>query len=203
MTIFASNRELLDGFRRGESQSLTLVYKHYVSKVAACIARGFQRPYDDLSVPGVESAELQREYVQEVFLRAFSEAARQAYDGIRAYQPYLMQIARNLLIDHWRKQGREIEISYDDQAQEEWEYANDSREMSLVLQSRILATREYLKSLSPLVREFVKLRFEQELSQYEIKDRLGLTRWKVRTLEKKVLAGLSNHLKRKDLTRPP
>jgi len=44
--------------------------------------------------------------VQEVFVRALSEKARTSYDGLRPYRPYLLRIAKNLMIDRARRIGR-------------------------------------------------------------------------------------------------
>src|SRR5690606_26497887 len=41
MPIFASDRDLLDRFRRGEREALTTVYEQYVDTVGALARRGF------------------------------------------------------------------------------------------------------------------------------------------------------------------
>ncbi len=63
-------------------------------------------------MPGGGSSELE-DLIQEVFVRAFSEKGRLAYDGLRDYEPYICTIARNLLIDRARKQGREVPLDWD------------------------------------------------------------------------------------------
>lgn len=45
--------------------------------------------------------------VQEIFTRAFTEGARTAYDGVRPYKNYLMTIARNYVVDAFRKGMKE------------------------------------------------------------------------------------------------
>ena len=52
--------------------------------------------------------------VQEIFARAFSEAARTAYDGIRPYKNYLMTIARNYVVDTFRKDMKERTVPVED-----------------------------------------------------------------------------------------
>ena len=51
--------------------------------------------------------------VQEIFARAFTKSARGAYDGLRPYKNYLMTIARNYVVDGFRKDLRE-RIIFDD-----------------------------------------------------------------------------------------
>ncbi len=200
MTIFEGNRDLLDGFRGGDPAALTEVYLHYVDRVALVVRRGFALSGAG-RVPGAADAETERELVQEVFLRAFSAKARLAYDGLRPYRPYLLRIAMNLLIDRCRRQGRDVPLEDVEGALDlaDWKNEGDQPEEALDWRERVKATREYLLGLDPALRELVRLRFEQELSQYEVMERLKLSRWRVRSLEKKVQDGLVKHLKRKGL----
>ena len=103
MTVFEENQELLLAFREGTREALTRVYQHYVDEVARGVRRGFFLGEGRERIPGAPDDQAQRELVQEVFLRAFSEKARNAYDGLRPFRPYLMRIVRNLLIDYWRR----------------------------------------------------------------------------------------------------
>src|SRR6478672_2492853 len=90
------DRELLSAFRAGERAALERVYLAYVDDVFRLIAVGFERnPHE------------QRSLVQDVFVRAFSDRARLGFDGIRPYRPYLLTIARNVLVDRARAQSSE------------------------------------------------------------------------------------------------
>ncbi|MCP4679015.1 MAG: sigma-70 family RNA polymerase sigma factor [Deltaproteobacteria bacterium] len=48
--------------------------------------------------------------VQEVFARAFSDSARTVFDGLRPYKNYLAMIARNYIIDSFRKDCQEASL---------------------------------------------------------------------------------------------
>lgn len=48
------------------------------------------------------------ELLQDTFVRAFSEAARSGYDGVRPFGAYLVGIAKNLAIDRARRRGRHL-----------------------------------------------------------------------------------------------
>jgi DNA-directed RNA polymerase specialized sigma24 family protein len=51
-------------------------------------------------------ADGERELVQDTFAKAFAAAARQAYDGVSPYRPYLLRITKNLMIDRYRAAQR-------------------------------------------------------------------------------------------------
>jgi DNA-directed RNA polymerase specialized sigma24 family protein len=106
MTVFEGHRARLDGFRRGEREVLSLVYEHYVNEVATMVLRGFSSGEPPVRVPGVPAAEGQADLVQEAFLKAFAPDARLAYDGLSPFRPWLLRIARNLMIDRGRRSGR-------------------------------------------------------------------------------------------------
>jgi len=84
MPLLRTDRALLDGFRAGAPEALGTVYWEYVRKVERLLSAGFEvrgrvtrvggacRQPDDLA-----------DLVQEVFVRAFSEKGRRAYDGLR------------------------------------------------------------------------------------------------------------------------
>lgn len=208
--MFENNRKLLDEFRKGQQNALSEVYYRCVDSVALVIRSGFQvSAKTGTRVPGISSMDLQRDLVQEVFVRAFSEKARLNYDGLRPYQPYLVQIGRNLLVDYWRKQGREISWENNSNNDSTRENSVESRyvtnlesvppEDDLHWKTLKGATAKYVAALEPELREFVSLRFEEELSQYDLMKKLRISRWKVRRLEAKVQSGLMKFLKTQGL----
>ena len=92
---------LLRAFRKGDPDALEAVYRQHVGEVESWLRRALLR------VGRLTPADL-GDLVQDVFLRAFSDAARASYDGLREYPPFLMTIARNLFVDWARRAGREI-----------------------------------------------------------------------------------------------
>jgi RNA polymerase sigma-70 factor (ECF subfamily) len=109
MTLLSSDRVLLEQFRAGKLEALTRVYEEYAGMIAGFLTRGFtfsskgralefrgyQQPFDLENV------------LQETFVRAFSEPARLAYDGLTPYRSYLTAIARNLVLsEHRRRRSR-------------------------------------------------------------------------------------------------
>ena len=202
MSIFAQNRALLDAFRRGDNEALTEVYLHSVDSVERLVRQLLRRHLKS------DEEDRVRDLLQDIFIRAFSAQARLSYDGLRPYRPFLLQIARNRVIDDLRKSGREILLDDLDsgfdldlvKASEQTELQDgNSPEEALHWKKLQEATQEYIATLSELLRSFVRLRFEQELGQRAVAEHLGLSRWRVRSLEKKVQDGLRRFLRRRGL----
>jgi RNA polymerase sigma-70 factor (ECF subfamily) len=196
MTVFAADRSLLDAFRRGDRAALATVYHHYVDDIAAMARNGFAIPATGARVRGATDEQTERDLVQEVFSRAFAPRARDSYDGVRPYAPYLRRIARNLMIDRARAMNHTVPLDTDD--------------AELVIEPEIGETdpawneqrREavaYIASLAPDLQRLVKLRFEDEVSQDQAAEALGVSRRRVRTLEARIQRGLRKALRRAGL----
>ena len=98
-----SDRTWLDGFRRGERDALARVFRAYVFDVTRTVrsARGRLPEHE------VEA------FVQEVFAKALQPKARSAYDGVRPFGAWLATIARNLVMDRLRREGRTVPLDGD------------------------------------------------------------------------------------------
>src|SRR5262245_19722724 len=114
--LLVENRALLDGFRKGDRSALERVYAAYARDVAQQLKRGFtfQSGGRSCRFHGPPSAADLEDRVHDVFVRAFSDGARLAYDGLTPYKNYLYTVARNLVIDDFRKKERAlVEYSVD------------------------------------------------------------------------------------------
>lgn len=200
MTLFGDKPELLVSFREGERGALAEVFHHYIDAVDAVIRNGCQAG-PQARAPGIRDADEGRGLVHEVFQRAFSSKARRAFDGARPYRPYLLTIARNALIDHWRRRGRTDRWLVDEEAVQEADLATEepATEEDLDFKARLEATRAFVAGLPRAQREFVRLRFEEERSQAELSAQLGLSRWRVRAMESAIRKGLRRALKKRGL----
>ncbi len=92
------------------------VFRHYVNDVALVLRLGFR--LGQTRVGGIGDVDRERELTQDVFIRAFAPRARLAFDGLSPYRPYLLQIARNLMIDQARAAGQNIQRVSDDELAE-------------------------------------------------------------------------------------
>jgi RNA polymerase sigma factor (sigma-70 family) len=208
MTIFANDRALLDRFRRGDRAALAAVYERYVDDVATLTRRGFTIDASGpVCVRGV-GREAESELTQETFMRAFAEKARLAYDGLQPYRPYLLRITKNLMIDRFRaeqKAVRSVELDVavlgdlDRLLATNAEFPVVEEPVELHWKKLSEATAAYAVTLDDEQRQFLALRFEEELSQDETALRLKCTRRRVRTLERDVQEGLRRWLKTRGL----
>jgi RNA polymerase sigma factor (sigma-70 family) len=192
MPLLRTDRALLDRFRAGAPEALGTVYWEYVRKIERLLGAGFEVRSRGTRVGGAcrqphDLADL----VQEVFVRAFSEKSRLAYDGLRDYGPYLYAIARNVLIDWARARGREIPSPWMEleAAIEMMPVVEDTEPWAESVAMRVV--EEYLGALPQDLREVHRLRHEQGLSQEQAAERLGVGRQTLRTLERRLRDGLA------------
>ena len=202
MTLLTSDRPLLEGFRQGRADALTRVYREYAPLIGAFLSRGFtfsskgrmlrfagyQQPFD------LENA------LQETFVRAFSEPARLAYDGLTPYRSYLSAVARNLVLSEMRR--REVAMSQLVREVEggELNALEDMSEVGPVLGAAPEPTGEaefmrqeltklyesFIGELAPAQQAYFRARFEEKLTQVEAGKRAGLSHMQARTLEVKL-----------------
>ncbi len=200
MTFFDGRRDRLDAFRRGERAVLTEVFHAYVDRISTLVRHGFRLPTQGIVIAGASDIERERDLVQEVFARAFSERARLGFNALLPYGPYLLQIARNLMVDEARKGGTLANRTVSDVELEAAESLELSADEQLEQERLKAVTAEYCAGLPSEVREFVRLRYEAGLSQRDVATQLGVSRRRVRTWEEMVHEGLRALLKTRGLT---
>lgn len=206
MTIFGNNRELLDRFRRGERDALSTVYYRYVDEVATLARRGFTIESSGHAYVRGHDADGERELVQETFVKAFAAAARQAYDGLSPYRPYLLRITKNLMIDRYRAAQRAtVELDQvgvgdlDELLAANAAFALGDEPEDLHWKQLREATQQYVATLDDERQQLIVLRFAEELSQDETAARMACSRRRVRTVEERVISGLRRSLQKRGL----
>jgi RNA polymerase sigma factor (sigma-70 family) len=186
---FPVDQELLSAFRRGQREALERVYRAHVRGIEGYLRALVRRAgSSDLAQPSAIA-----DLLQEVFTRAFSDRARQAYDGVRDYGAYLGTIARNCLIDQLRVRGREVltdgsDHPFEASADADQDYDRDPQ-VTAVLTA-------YLAGLEPALRAVYDQRFARGCSQEEACLTLGLSRRSLRTAEEHLRRGLRKALVR-------
>ena len=210
MTLFLENQKLLHEFREGRPEALRAVYLHYVDHIISLLHSGFTDRSTTTYIRGVRDPEHERELLQEIFIRAFSQTARNAYDGMRPYKSYLATIAGNIMIDAWRADIRDPLSGRWRESEEMLQRSASSTNDDTGADGESVATQlhwrrclqesdAYVAGLDDTSREFVRLRFHEELSQRDVAQRLRITRSKVRTLEQRIRGGLRKHLRQRGL----
>jgi RNA polymerase sigma-70 factor (ECF subfamily) len=174
--------EILIRAKSGDSEAFALIYKEYYVPIYRFI---HQR---------TRSKEQTEDLTQDVFLKIY-----RTIDSIDATVTspigYFYTIARNTLIDYWRKKSTGT-VSDDElmsEIRDERPSALDNA--SLKEQSSLLY--QCLEELTDEQREVVSLRFIQELTTAEIAAQLGKKETAVRQLQVRGLRTLSKIFKQK------
>ena len=158
-----SDYELAQASARGDMQAFETIYKRHHRRVYSLCLR---------MVANATEAE---DLTQEVFIRV--------YRSLNQYDPtlgdlsnWLMRLARNLVIDDYRKRQRTPTDSGDDLANHEYHLpaASDSPQRTLERQERRLQVLAAINKLSHDLRECVILRDIEELTYQEIVDLLKI-----------------------------
>lgn len=179
---------LLEAFRRGDPVALERVYRDHVGEI-----EGFLRAR--LFRAGRLTPASLADLVQDVFLRAFSAKNRQSYDGQRAYGPYLLALARNLLIDWLRRTSREATLGQSIEALVD-AHADEPASAAIYDPELVALAARYVENLDPALRGVHERRFVRAEPQVNAARALGISRQNLRTLERKLVDGLRRLLKR-------
>ncbi len=190
MPIFRNQPALLIAFRQGERAALEAVYRAYVRAVERYLRALARRT----GAHELGQASAIADLLQDVFIRAFSAAGRNGFDGIRDYAPYLTSIARNCFIDAQRARGREVPTSPDDLSLAVDEAAEvdgggcDPKTAAVV--------SAFVGALGPQLKRIYEERFVLGRSQEVASAQLGLSRRAIRTGENRLRVGLRKALVR-------
>jgi RNA polymerase sigma factor (sigma-70 family) len=182
----------LEAFRRGARDALERLYRLHVHSVESRVRYVLLRM-------GLLTVSNLADLVQEVFLRAFSEAARAQYDGQREYGPFLSVITHNVVIDWARRSAREPTIGAVEECFAEDSPAVDplhEDDASAFERPLVAIADEYVRTLPDDLRAVHHHRHVLSLSQRQAADALGISRQSLRTLEKKLIAQFRRHLRR-------
>jgi len=193
------DRGLLEAYRSGQSDALETVYRHYVGAVERLVRFGFSfssmgRPFRFM---GYSSEFERQEMVQETFIRVFGVKARQGYSGLKPFGPYVSGIARNLVVDEFRRRRREMSLFVSEEgdlqsldvvdrallAQSpvgQWSRKLESPE-EVIAKSELSALMvDFITSLDEKSETLVSAHFIGGCSQSEVGELLGLDRNGVR-----------------------
>lgn len=188
MPLFREQPQLLGPFRDGERWALERVYRAYVRPVEVYV-RALARA---AHCPEFAQSSAVADSLQEVFIRAFSPAARAAYDSERPFGPYVRKIAKNLFVDQLRGQGR--------RAEQLVEFLPDTTEFATAdldgaVDPRVsVVLSDYLASLPLPLKGVYEQRFVLGNSQEQACNVLGVTRRRLRTEEARLKSGLRRAL---------
>lgn len=203
------DRRLLDGFRKGERRALEQVYRAYAHELVTFLRGGFTFRSGDqvIAFRGTQSNFQIEDWLHEVFLRAFSDAARAQYDGIRPYSAYLKMIARNLVLDELRRKEHRLRAQVDTLPEPgeavDFEVQRPESPEEVTEKAQLRAhVDEYVAQLPPRERHVYLGRFREGLDQKDVAKQVGISVSKVKTSEKRIREGFYAFLIEKGWVNP-
>lgn len=106
------NPEQVAAFRRGDRDVLADLYRAHVDEVRRVLRHGFTFTSrgETVRFRGFHEPFRLQEVLQESFIHAFRDKARNAYDESKPYRPFLITIVRNYVIDRYRKKRTELSL---------------------------------------------------------------------------------------------
>lgn len=192
-----TDKKLLKGFRKGETEAFEAVYHLYSDLVRKFLYSGFSFSSQGRACRfhGADSTIDVDAVVQETFLRAFGETTRKSYDGERPFQNYLFSIARNLVLKEMHHRNRVMNV---DQCEEGTQvllhhaqaegFKNgpvraDKQMVHLELHE---LTTDFVSKLDEEEQTFFGLRFAQGNTQQATADAMKTTRARIKVLERRL-----------------
>jgi RNA polymerase sigma-70 factor (ECF subfamily) len=185
----SDDAELVELCRQGDQQAW------------AEIVRRYSRRIYNLAYRFTSSHAAAEDLTQEVFIRVY-RSLDQYDERLGDLSNWLMRLARNLIIDDYRKRQRTPTDSSDDLADHEYHLraSGDSPQRLLERQERRLQVLAAISKLSPDLRECVILRDIEELSYQEIADLLKIPEGTVKSRINRGRIELAKVLRRMKVT---
>ena len=192
---------MLRGFRGGDPKALREVYRMYADEVGKQLRYGFSfesrgRTHRFVGYGGAFEF---HDALHETFRRAFEPRARENYDGLRPYGPYLRAIARNVVLRTFRAREVLFPPVDDNGGMPSVAAATDdpgpSPEQAVARAQVREIVQRFLDTLDDEDRALCKVRFVDGKSQRDAAEILGLGRQQVRGRETKIRARLVEFLR--------
>jgi RNA polymerase sigma factor (sigma-70 family) len=157
--------ELIAQYRNGSEAAFDLLVDRYQSKVYTTIF---------LIVKDQEIAE---DLLQDVFVKVIQTLNSDKYNEEGKFQPWLMRIAHNLAIDHFRKAKRYPTIILEDGSNllNSMKFAEDSIEDIRVKEETLEMVKKLIEELPEAQREVLIMRHYLDMSFQDIADQTGVS----------------------------
>lgn len=155
-------------YNEGDNGAFDILLKRYESKVFTYISYS------------VHSTELAEDLFQETFIKAIVTLKQGRYTENGKFSAWIMRIAHNLVIDHFRQNAGDTVVSRDenpitDITSDMSVVADDNIENQLISEQTLREVRSLIKLLPDSQREVVIMRFYQDMSFKEIADVTGVS----------------------------
>ena len=172
---------LIERAKRGEVEAFGCLYERYLESIYRYIRTR------------VAEDRIAEDLTETVFLRSYESLDRYKERGLR-FSAFLYQVARNLLIDHYRKEEEELPIESADQISVSPARIDDT----IVQQEQVDRLRVGLEALPEEYREIIRLRVLLELSTKECAQWIGRSEGAVRVLLHRAMKALKRQVVKDD-----
>ena len=156
---------LITSYRNGNAAAFNLLVDRYQSKVFTTIF---------LIVKDQDVAE---DLLQDVFVKVLHTFNSDKYNEEGKFQPWVMRIAHNMAIDHFRKAKRYPTILLEDGSNllNSLSFAEDSSEEQRIKEETLAWVRNLIDELPEAQREVVIMRHYLDMSFQEIAEQTGVS----------------------------
>lgn len=156
---------LITQYRNGNEVAFNLLVDRYQSKVFTTIF---------LIVKDQDVAE---DLLQDVFVKVLHTLNSDKYNEEGKFQPWVMRIAHNLAIDHFRKAKRYPTILLEDGSNllNSLSFAEDSSEEQRIKEETLVWVRNLIDELPEAQKEVVIMRHYLDMSFQEIAEQTGVS----------------------------
>ena len=156
---------LITSYRNGNEAAFNLLVDRYKSKVFTTIF---------LIVKDQDVAE---DLLQDVFVKVLHTFNSDKYNEEGKFQPWVMRIAHNMAIDHFRKAKRYPTILLEDGSNlfNSLSFAEDSSEEQRIKEETLVWVRNLIDELPEAQREVVIMRHYLDMSFQEIAEQTGVS----------------------------
>lgn len=163
--IGPQDSELIAQYRNGNQAAFDVLVDRYQSKVYTTIY---------LIVKDQDVAE---DLLQDVFVKVVQTIHSDKYSEEGKFQPWLMRIAHNLAIDHFRKAKRYPTILMEDGSNvfNSLQFAESSIEEQRVKEETVEMVKKLIEELPEAQKEVLVMRHYLEMSFQEIADQTGVS----------------------------
>ncbi len=172
---------LIERAKNGEVEAFGCLYERYIESIYRYIRTR------------VAEDRIAEDLTETVFLRSYESLDRYKERGLR-FSAFLYQVARNLLVDHYRQEEEELPIESADQISESPPRIDDL----IVHQEQVDSLRVGLEALPEEYREIIRLRVLLELSTKECAQWIGRSEGAVRVLLHRAMKALKRQVANDD-----
>ena len=163
--IQVSDAALLSAYIQGDDKAFETLVKRSKSKVYTTIYLIVKDRY------------IAEDLMQEAYMKAIDVMKSGRYNEEGKFLPWILRIAHNMAIDHFRKEKRYPTIVLEDGSKvfNSFEFAEDSVEDMQLKADQVANVRELIKKLPDEQREVLVMRHYEDLSFQEIADQTGVS----------------------------